>query len=95
MEIFYNKENFKLTIKELDNLVYEANINDLANEIIEKQKDDFIENRNRLNPENTTIIKENEKVGVKFIVNSISGRIASEGETIIEDVEFTVLIKIK
>ncbi|NMB08597.1 MAG: DUF4153 domain-containing protein [Tissierellia bacterium] len=95
MEIFYNKENFKLTIKELDNLVYEANISDLANEIIEKQKDDFIENRNRLNPENTTIIKENEKVGVKFIVNSISGRIASEGETIIEDVEFTVLIKIK
>lgn len=95
MEIFYNKENFKLTIKELDNLVYEANINDLANEIIEKQKDDFIKNSNRLNPENTTIIKENEKVGVKFIVNSISGRIASEGETIIEDVEFTVLIKIK
>ena len=95
MEILFNKENFKLTIKELDNLVYEANINDLANEIIEKQKDDFIENRNRLNPENTTIIKENEKVGVKFIVNSISGRIASEGETIIEDVEFTVLIKIK
>ena len=95
MEIFYNKENFKLTIKELDNLVYEANINDLANEIIEKQKDDLAKTPNRLNFENTIILDENEKVEVKFVVNSISGRKNSEGKSIIEDIEFIVLIRIK
>lgn len=93
MDIFYNRENF--TIKEKDNLIYEANMNDYANEIIERQNDNLVKNRNVLDPDSITIIDENEKVKVKFIINSISGRKNSEGKTIIEDIKFIVLIKIK
>ena len=95
MDVFYDNENLKFTIKQKDNIIYEADIKDFADEIIEKQKDDSIKNRRILNPKIAIIIDENEKVNMKFIVNSISGKNSSEEKPIIEDVEFTVLIKFK
>lgn len=95
MNAYYNRENLKFTIKEKGNIIYEANMKNYAYEIIEKQNDDLIKNRDTLNPENTIIVDENEKLNVKFIVNSISGRNSSEEKLIIEDIEFTVLIKFK
>ncbi len=95
MNAYYNRENLKFTIKEKGNIIYEANMKNYAYEIIEKQNDDLVKNRDTLNPENTIIVDENEKLNVKFIVNSISGRNSSEEKLIIEDIEFTVLIKFK
>ena len=95
VNVYYNMENLKFTIKEKDNIIYEANMKDFAYEIIEKQNDDLIKNRNILNPEYATIIDENEKVKVKFIINGISGNKDSENKLIIEDVEFTILILVK
>ena len=95
VNVYYNMENLKLTIKEKNNIIYEANMEDFAYEIIEKQNDDLIKNRNALNSEYATIIDENEKVKVKFIINGISGKEDSENKIIIEDVEFTILILVK
>lgn len=94
MDAYYNRESLRFFIKDGNDIVYDINMGDTAHKIIEKQDVD-LRNRGLLSSENTIILDENEKISLRFIINGISGKRSISDETIIEDVEFSILIKIK
>lgn len=93
----YNMTNNKFNIKD-DELVYEADLKDIGLGIIEKHGGNIanIENQNLLNMDQMIFIDENDKVKVKFMINSISGEKGNRpDEYIFENIDYYVLVKIK
>lgn len=95
--VSYNMTNNKFNIKD-DELVYEADLKDIGLGIIEKHGGNIanIENQNLLNMDQMIFIDENDKVKVKFMINSISGEKGNRpDEYIFENIDYYVLVKIK
>lgn len=92
----YNERNYNFRIEEKDNLIYETNLRKYALDILEKNKDAGMKGNNKIDADKMTFIDENDKVKIKFFINSMDGeRRSSIEDTVLRNVDYYVLIKIK
>ena len=95
LTIFFQENGVFKILKE-DLLLYEKDLGDYALTILGDYVNRSDEFRNILDPEDAILIDENDKVGVKFIISSISGQYDHiNNQYNIDYIECFILIKIK
>lgn len=94
LKISYN--NNTVTVKKDDEVLYEKDLSTYADELMAQYDNDAdIKLNDILSLDDTTFVNENDKVKIKLIINSFSGRKDYGGENRIEYVECDILIKVK
>ncbi|MCF6463629.1 DUF4153 domain-containing protein [Clostridium sp. Cult1] len=94
--VSYNDRNYNFKIEEKDNIIYETNLKKYALDIIKNIEDLNIKGNNTIEADKMIFIDENEKIKVKFVINSINGeRRSSIDDTMLRNIDYYVLIKIK
>ena len=92
----YFQENGLFKILQGDSILYERNLAAYVSKILEDYSSRGSEFRNTLAPEDTILIDDNERVGVKFILSNISGQYDDINKQYhINYIECFILIKIK
>jgi hypothetical protein len=95
-DISYDGNNFEFRIMEKDSDLYKANLKEYVVDIMKKHEKDNTHGKNLLDLDKATIIDENDKVKVKFVITNFGGRTNTiSNEPIIENIDYYVLIKIK
>lgn len=94
--VSYNQGNFNFEIEQRDKLIYKTNLKDNALKIIGNNKDKNINDKNIIDPDKMVFIDENDKIKIKFFINSIDGEWGNTLEdTILKNIDYYVLIRIK
>ncbi len=79
-----------------ESLIYEMDLKEYIDELIEKKEVQLEKYDNQLDPENSTFVNENDMVKVKILITIIAGRRdVFNDENLIDHIEFDMLMDIK
>ncbi|MCF6460177.1 DUF4153 domain-containing protein [Clostridium sp. Cult3] len=94
--VYFNRVDLNFKIEEKGNVIYKKDLKEYGLDVLEKVKDMDLKGNNLIDQDNMTFVDENDKVKVKFIINSIDGERRNQmKDTIFNNIDYYVLIKIK
>lgn len=94
--ISYNRNNYELRILRNDEVLFERDLKNFANLILNEYSTQENKFGSFLDQEKATFIDENENVKVKIIITSLTGqKDKANNENLIEHMEFYMFVKVK